>query len=684
MNQIHSIHASDGCSRHIDMKPLLRFTENILQNALPTTIDTPATPQEAQTQLNELLEDYDGHYDFLKLYLAQIIKRTSCKISCTCGQSAYAATLEVFKTLSSFTWETKVVLALAAFSVTYGKFWLVAQPSPTNLLAKSIAILEQLPDMLADKEPWKPKFEAPSNLIKTILKVTKCVVEFWELLSEYMTDGRGMPTAAAHIPTAVYWTIHGMVVCTKRTMCLTDMGQEDIDQTMEDWYLSSLDHKLSQIHDYLKEQLAVCRQHIRERREIEAYKMIEHLLKTPQIDNMKILGALICAKAEQLPLFDGLNKKRARLDVLWKKNVLLFISELEVPYQELSILEKMYLESRQDPTKEESQYEVVWLPVVDGSTPWNEEKDRHFETQKALMTWYSVFHPSLLETAAIKYIKEVWGFNKRPMLVALDPMGRVVNPNAIHMIYIWGPTVAFPFSKSREEGLWKEVTWGIELLAAAIHPMIVDWISEGKYICLYGGDDIEWIRKFTDVAKAVESAADIKLEMLYVGKSNLREKVRKNNDSIAQENLSHVLPDLSSVWFFWARLESMWHSKVQHGGENAERDPIMQEIVSMLSFDGGDHGWAVFGRGWGEMSQMTKAKGDTIVGCLRDYHVWKNNIATKGFVGAVNDYLPQLHTPHHCNRLVLPGTTGRTPDRVACAECGRPMEKFIMYRCCTD
>lgn len=134
--------------------------------------------------------------------------------------------MEVFKTLSSFTWETKVVLALAAFSVTYGKFWLVAQPSPTNLLAKSIAILEQLPDMLADKEPWKPKFEAPSNLIKTILKVTKCVVEFWELLSEYMTDGRGMPTAAAHIPTAVYWTIHGMVVCTKRTMCLTDMGQE--------------------------------------------------------------------------------------------------------------------------------------------------------------------------------------------------------------------------------------------------------------------------------------------------------------------------------------------------------------------------------------------------------------------------------------------------------------------------
>lgn len=168
-------------------------------------------------------------------------------------------------------------------------------------------------------------------------------------------------------------------------------------------------------------------------------------------------------------------KSQAKLEVLWKRNLLLYISELEVPNQ-VSIVENMYIERRQNPTREESQYEVVWLPVVDESTLWNEEKDKDFETQKASMTCYSVFHPSLLETAAIKYIKEVWGFNKKPMLVALDPVGRVVNPNAIHMIIIWGPTIAFPFSKSREEGLWKEVTWGIELLAAPSHPMITDWV----------------------------------------------------------------------------------------------------------------------------------------------------------------------------------------------------------------
>ena len=194
------------------------------------------------------------------------------------------------------------MVALAAFSVIYGKFWLVAHPSPTNLLTKSIAILEQLPDMLGVKEPWKPKFKAPTDLIKTILEVAKCIVDFSELPLQYMNlEGRGMPTAAAHIPIAVYWTIYGMAICTKQTMCLPGMGQEyvisghsisqiiphnivfcspfrnkrklvsllislasfrDVDEIMEDWNQWSLEHKLTQIHNYLKAQLAVCHQHI--------------------------------------------------------------------------------------------------------------------------------------------------------------------------------------------------------------------------------------------------------------------------------------------------------------------------------------------------------------------------------------------------------------------------------------
>ena len=190
---------------------------------------------------------------------------------------------------------------------------------------------------------------------------------------------------------------------------------------------------------------------------------------------------------------------------------------------------------------------------------------------------------------------------------------------------------------------------------------------------------MEWIRRFTTAMKAVAKVAQIQLEMLYVGKGNPREKVRKNNVIIATENLSHTLPDQTLIWFFWVRLESMWHSKSQYT-KSGENDIIMQEIMSMLSFDGSDQGWAVISRG----TEMAKAKGDTILKSLTQFEQWKDLVGELGLVGALNENLRTLHTPHHCNRLILPGTTGRIPERVVCAECGRPMEKFIMYRCCTD
>lgn len=168
--------------------------------------------------------------------------------------------------------------------------------------------------------------------------------------------------------------------------------------------------------------------------------------------------------------------------------------------------------------------------------------------------------------------------------------------------------------------------------------------------------------------------------MLYVGKSNPKEKVRKTNVAIASENLSETLPDLNLIWFFWVRLESMWHSKAQTG-KSAENDLIMQEIMTMLSYDSSDHGWAVISSG---SAEVTKAKLEAMMDTLKDFSLWKDKAQEKGLVPALRDRLQETHTPHHCTRLILPGTAGRIPERVVCAECGRPMEKFIMYRCCTE
>lgn len=127
------------------------------------------------------------------------------------------------------------------------------------------------------------------------------------------------------------------------------------------------------------------------------------------------------------------------------------------------------------PTKQESQYEVVWLPILDPDFPWTEARQKQFENLQATMQWYSVHYPSLIERAVIKFIKKVWNFRKRPILVVIDPQGRLVNPNALHMLWIWGSR-AFPFTSTREDALWKEETWRLELLMDDIDPMILNWV----------------------------------------------------------------------------------------------------------------------------------------------------------------------------------------------------------------
>ncbi|KAJ9176285.1 hypothetical protein P3X46_011617 [Hevea brasiliensis] len=686
MKQIQATHAPDG--REFAVRPLLHLVEDIFQRAAPTGLATLVHPQGAHQAQLDAIDDkalQNGFYEMMDV-LSHTINKISCEISCKCsgGGDAHATTLSIFNLLSSYSWDAKAVLALSAFAVNYGEFWLVAQLYLTNPLAKAVALLKQLPEIFERADLLNPKFEALNNLITATLDVAKCIVEFKELPSQYITpDAPEMLTATAHIPTAVYWTIRSIVACASQIIGLTGMGHEYIASTTEAWELSSLAHKVRSIHEHLMKQLTLCYHHIDEKRHIEAYQTLIRLFETPHIDNIKILRALIYAKDDQLPLYHGDTKKRASLDVLRRKNVLLYISDLELPHEELAMLEQMYTESRDQPTRTESQYEVVWLPVVDRSTQWNDAKQSQFDSLRSAMPWYSVYHPSQIDPAVIRYIKEVWHFNKKPMLVVLDPQGKVVNPNAIHMMWIWG-SIAFPFTSSREEALWKEETWRIELLADAIDANIVGWIQGGKHICLYGGEDIDWIRKFTRSAHAAARTANIQLEMLYVGKSNPREKVRKNNDIIQAENLSHILPNLTLIWFFWVRLESMWHSKVQHN-RTVENDSIMQEIVTMLSFDGSDHGWAVISRGSGGGDQMAKAKGGDILKGFDDFPSWQHNFTDEsGFVPALNDYLHGHHDPLHCNRLILPGTTGRIPERVVCAECNRPMEKFIMYRCCTD
>lgn len=197
---------------------------------------------------------------------------------------------------------------------------------------------------------------------------------------------------------------------------------------------------------------------------------------------------------------------------------------------------------------------------------------------------------------------------------------------------------------------------------------------------MYGGDDLDWIRKFTAIASNIARTVGIQLEMVYVGKSGTKERIRKISTTISEEKLSHTWPDPTLVWYFWTRLESMLYSKIQQG-KSIEDDPIMKEVMTMMSFDGSDKGWALICKG---SDEMARANADLAFASLSEFENWEEDAQENGFVPALKGYLAKLHKPQHCNRLILPGISGGIPEVVVCSECGRTMEKFLMFRCCTD
>lgn len=195
---------------------------------------------------------------------------------------------------------------------------------------------------------------------------------------------------------------------------------------------------------------------------------------------------------------------------------------------------------------------------------------------------------------------------------------------------------------------------------------------------------MEWIRKFTLSTRAIASALHLPLEMLYVGKRNPKEKVRRCHEVIEREKLSHVFPlaeYYDYVWYFWVRLWSMWNSKKQVG-TTVDHDHVMQEIMDLLTYDSSEQGWAVFSRG---NYEITKGKGDILLTVLDNYEAWGYKVdRVDRFVPVLDEQIHGTHPEHHCNRLILPGHAGYIPERVVCSECSKPMEKFVMYRCCDD
>ncbi len=138
--------------------------------------------------------------------------------------------------------------------------------------------------------------------------------------------------------------------------------------------------------------------------------------------------------------------KQVNIDVLKKRNVLFFISGLDITIDEISIIKPIY-----EGIKKEDQYKIVWIPIVE---QWTDELRKKFDFLRSKMPWYIVQYFSPI--VGIKFIKEEWNFKNKPIVVVMNRQGKVEHPNALHMIRVWGMK-AFPFTTTVEESLTNRV-----------------------------------------------------------------------------------------------------------------------------------------------------------------------------------------------------------------------------------
>lgn len=127
------------------------------------------------------------------------------------------------------------------------------------------------------------------------------------------------------------------------------------------------------------------------------------------------------------------------MEVVKTTNVLLLFSGLDIS-EYVSILKPIYKEMK-------NEFKIMWIPIVE---PWTNDTQKKFDIQRDDMPWYVVQQFSSI--SSIKYVKEQWQFKNEPIIVVLNPQGRVEHHNALHMIMTWG-TRAIPFTHSKEDEL---------------------------------------------------------------------------------------------------------------------------------------------------------------------------------------------------------------------------------------
>ncbi|CAM8894615.1 unnamed protein product [Rhodiola kirilowii] len=468
---------------------------------------------------------------------------------------------------------------------------------------------------------------------------------------------------------SIYWVASAVFTCSSQCDKLPKNGYVVEDEDSQK--LMDICGKLKSIHKRLMKIESSGKQYMDDEKIADVY----------QIPNAKIgrsyyaLMALIDlpAESEDLKIF-RCNRKDMALYVAKVKEskiLLLLISGLDISFNEINFLKDIYVESK---TSVQPEFELIWLPIHFG--PWIASLEGQYTKLLQMMPWLTIKDPNVMNERTKKIISDVWKFQKKPIIVVINNDGRVVCPNAIHSMYIWG-FKPFPFTRSKERAMWS-MGMRLDSLVLGFDPNVASMIEAGKWVVLYGGNDIKWIPKFTNCIGEVSSKLGILIEIIYVGKD------REIMSLISTNSPQSYSPGIYKIWYFWTRLESLIVSRYQTftTASDTTTDTIIQEVKKLLSYASVES-WACLSIPSSDL--MIHGLGDTMLKGFMEYEEWKQNIHTKEFPKFFQNRIEELGRASDiptCSRIVLQIDNKDVVQSLNCPDCTHLMEKKIQYRCC--
>ncbi|KAH0672305.1 hypothetical protein KY290_024539 [Solanum tuberosum] len=625
----------------IDARQLLHVVENTMHFISPKFSD----PQ------SNYMNSWNVEVFGLEEKLGYTIKKISHEILCKCHENGelHEETMMLFETLGPFRWDAKVVLTLAAVVSIYGEFWLITQLVHRNSLAALTAKLKQMPKEL---NMLKIQLKALNLLIDTMIEAANLVLDFEGLpLQQQLLDDDAIVVTKSKMYITVYWILRSSISCASQIADFRTMKDNQAFKFNKHCSMDSL-----QLGRRFPEK-------------------IRDLFKVSHFDNQEVLRVLFSLKND-LPLKDSSLEKYCGIQELENKVVILLISK-----PELFTAEKIfYLVQRMHdhPLHKEigGSYAIIWVPIPYSQT-WSLTDEMNFQFLSNSLPWLSIRHPWSLHSSVVNFIRQEWNYKDEPVMVVLSTDGVVTNLNAIDMVWLWGAK-AFPFSTLREKELWEQENRILELLIDGIDPLLTNLVEEGKHFCIYGSDNVSWIKELNNTLKKIKSAG-IQLEAIYVGYKNPSKVAEIILDISIEENLSISL-STTKMKLFWLRLESIKNS-VARVEQAAHYSSSLQKVLRLLEYTcETSNDWMIIGKGLS--TDVMILKGREVQECLNLVPELAENVAKLGLFSAIRCAMgsPLPVKPCYHNEI-LPAEEGLTEETVVCSRCKRPVEKFVVYQC---